>query len=216
MKFRESAPTPLRTTCCQHSQTEMRRLSNCFKSFQMKQWLIWCLWLIVLPLPCFSLTRCQDLSQIAHRTLLFCPSSFSWKPSHPRSIHLSDSGWDAGAPCRCSAGPDHRLSNVKPSPLLVHGHTWLENALKLCPNTKGFRCLWCLKFSLAFKCDWWVVMGNNICLDCFSLKILKTLLSHHLKSELSEEKVQSRWCYFMGVLCFLCGKILWGQCHIYL
>lgn len=91
MLFRESSPTPLKTTCCQHSQTEMRRLSNCLKSFQMKQWLIWCLWLIVLPLLCFSLTRCQDLSHIPHCTFLFCPSSFSWKPSHPQSINLSDS-----------------------------------------------------------------------------------------------------------------------------
>lgn len=40
MLFGESSPTPLRTTWYQQSQTEMRGLSNCLKSRQIKQWLM--------------------------------------------------------------------------------------------------------------------------------------------------------------------------------
>lgn len=144
MPFRESSPIPLRTTCRQHSQKEMRHLSNCLKSFQTKQWLIWCLWLIVLPLLALFLphTLPESFSDPSlYSSLLSVLFLLETLGASIFLTHTLPPGWDAGAPCHCSAGPDHRLSNVKPSPLLVHGHTLLENTLKLCPNTKDFRCL---------------------------------------------------------------------------
>lgn len=163
MLFGESSPTPLRTTWYQLSQREMRGLSNCLKSCQIKQWLILYLRLISFHFSGFFLWR---VARIFLRFLtIFSPSIPLLSPGSPPILRASiflthilpvaPPDWGAGAPCRRSTGPDPLSLEFRVfSPLLVHGHTLLENILKLCPNTKYVRCLWCLNFSFAFKLDW--------------------------------------------------------------
>ena len=163
MPFGESSPTPLRTTWYQQSQTEMRGLSNCLKSCQIEQWLMLQLCLISSHFSVFP----SDMlpGSFSDSSLYFSlPFLFflleALPSSEPLSFWFTSSqwlppGWDAGAPCCHPTGPEPLSLEFRVfSALLVHGHTLLENILKLCPNTKCFRCLWCLKFSFSFKLDW--------------------------------------------------------------
>lgn len=138
----------LRTTWYQQSQTEMRGLSNCLKSRQIKQWLMLHLCLISSHFSVFPSDMLPGSFSDSSLYFPFRSSSFSQKPSHPQSLCLSDSLPPSGSlqagmlelRCRRPAGPEPLSLEFRVFPaLLVHGHTLLEKIRNYVPiqNASG-------------------------------------------------------------------------------